>query len=53
MLYVLFQLGAETSCLFRTSNLQATKTCMLPTVFGFPEDTSYRSVLALETQGFS
>ena len=26
---------------------------MLPTAFGFPEDMSYRSVLALEIQGFS
>ena len=39
----LFQLSGETSCLFTTS-----KTFMLPTALGFPED----SVLILEIQDF-
>ena len=47
-----FQLRGERSCLFTTSISQATKTYMLPTTLGVPEDMSYRSVLALEAQVF-
>ena len=34
----LFQLSGETSCLFKTSIWQATKTSMLPTALDFPKE---------------
>ena len=49
----LFQLSGETSCLFKTSIWQATKTDILPSALGFIEDMSHRSILVLEIQGFS
>ena len=49
----LFQLSGEKGCLFTTSMCQGTKKCMLPTALVLCEDTNYRSVLALEVQGFS
>ena len=44
----LFQLSGETSCLFKTSIWQATKTSMLPTALDFPKEISHQSGLALE-----
>ena len=43
----LFQLSEVTSCLFTKS-----KTCMVPTALGFPEDMSHHSILILEIQDF-
>ena len=51
-IYFEFPLSGETSRLSTISIPEDAETRVLPTASGFPEDISYRPVLALEIQGF-
>ena len=48
----LFQISGETSCLFKTSIWQATKTCTLAAALDFLEDVSHHFVFCIRDPRF-